>query len=119
MAGEKITRATQVLALLAADGAMTRTAMALALGMHRDRLSGVVTGLLKAKQIHVAAWDREGYPAPIYALGDGPAARKPAPRKRAEIARKYRTVHGQVVNARRRVLPPDPMRQMVRALRGE
>lgn len=63
---------------------------------HRD-VAAVLSTMRAAarKQVHIVEWTRDVHaqraqPRPVYALGDGPDAPRPAPQPLAEIARRYR-----------------------------
>ena len=87
----------QVLALLRDVGPMSRSEICAHLGRDKDGVSSVVSRLGRAsikwpKRIYVQAYvfDQEGerrYPRAVYALGDRPDARKPAPDPAANKSR--------------------------------
>lgn len=97
----------RVLDLLEHIGPMTRSELADRLGIERDRLSGVLTRLLRPalkppapRRIHVCAWvdDHAGqrrYLRPVYGLGDAEDKRRPRGRHlqiRREIWRRKETL---------------------------
>ena len=89
-----------ILAALERDGPMTRAALCRTIGRTPYEVASVVSRLnrplkLQPKRIHVVGYvyDEEGsdiaYPRAVYAIGDGPDARKPAPDRKA-VAKRWR-----------------------------
>jgi hypothetical protein len=79
---------------------MTRTEIDRELGVYAKNTSSLLSLLCQVRptnprRAHISGWvfDMEGeqsYPRAVYALGDLPNAKRPKPKTRAEVLRRYR-----------------------------
>jgi hypothetical protein len=98
--GRGIGTTDRILRLLAELGPMTRAEIERELGPHAKNVSSLVSLLCQVRpanprRAHISGWvfdmeNKQRYPRAVYALGDLPNVKRPKPKTRAEVLRRYR-----------------------------
>ena len=97
--------------LLALDdvGPMKQTELSQFLGISNETVYLQLKALKKAGKVHITRFARQpagkrGSPSPVFAIGAGKDAEKPAPKTQTQRTREYQQRHKAIIAVRR--LPP-------------